>query len=119
MSLSAGAPSRPPFSESSPLPWFAFPLPKKNNSHTYVSLLSYQPYDEVRRLGLTKETEQRFRKSFPLETGMLAVEQVLPKGPADGLLEPGDILVEINGTLIARFIDMEEIFDSSVGSPIK
>jgi len=50
---------------------------------------------------------------------MLAVEQVLPKGPADGLLEPGDILVEINGTLIARFIDMEEIFDSSVGSPIK
>ena len=56
---------------------------------------------------------------LPTETGMLVVEQVLPKGPGDGLLEPGDILVEMNGQLVSRFIDLEEILDSSVGSQIK
>ena len=33
----------------------------------------------------------------------LTVEQVIPGSPADGKLEPGDILVRINGELITEF----------------
>ena len=68
---------------------------------------------------MQKTTEQRVRKMMPAETGMLVVEQILPKGPGDGLLEPGDILVEMNNKLVSRFVDMEEILDSSVGSLVK
>ncbi len=49
---------------------------------------------------------------------MLTVSQVIPGSPADGKLEPGDILVRMNGDLITEFVPLAAILDSSVGSSI-
>jgi len=82
---------------------------------TIQTVFRHCPYDEVHRLGLTREREALVRKSLPNETGMLVVDQVIPNGPAHNLLEPGDILVHVNQRLLTNFIAIEEIFDSSVG----
>ncbi|KAJ9259282.1 hypothetical protein DTO207G8_845 [Paecilomyces variotii] len=78
-----------------------------------------KPFDECRRLGLTPEWEAAVRTSAPTETGMLVAEIVLPEGPADGKLEEGDVLLEINGELITRFVRLDDILDSNVGNTIK
>lgn len=79
------------------------------------STFSHRPFDELRRLGLDPETEAMIRRLNPLETGMLVVSQVQPQGAADGKLEPGDILVSINGKPVSRFPALEEAMDSGVG----
>lgn len=47
--------------------------------------------------------------------GMLVVESVVPESPADGLLEPGDVLISLNGSIITHFHDMEAMLDDCVG----
>ena len=69
----------------------------------------YTPYDELRRLGLTEKTEESARKAFPALTGMLVVNEVLPGGPADGTLQPGDVLVRVNGKLVSEFEPLEQV----------
>ncbi|MBT8079663.1 MAG: PDZ domain-containing protein, partial [Gammaproteobacteria bacterium] len=76
-------------------------------------------YDELRRLGLTDESEARTRAAFPDHTGMLTVQQVIPDSPADGKLEPGDILLEIDGELVTEFVPLAAIVDDRVGKTIK
>ncbi|GAM86534.1 hypothetical protein ANO11243_045480 [Dothideomycetidae sp. 11243] len=78
-----------------------------------------KPFDECRRLGLTPNWESAMRKSFPKETGMLAAEVILPKGPADLKLEEGDVLIKVNDELLTRFIRLDEILDESVGGQVK
>ena len=85
---------------------------------TLETIFESKAYDELRRLGLTPETEKLMRSEFPDQTGMLTVEQVIPDSPAAGKLEPGDILVRINGQLIAEFVPMASILDSEVGETI-
>ena len=46
---------------------------------------------------------------------MLVVDQVVPKGPGDGALEPGDILVNVNGALTTAFVDLDAALDDHVG----
>ncbi len=82
-------------------------------------VFKYTPYDELRRLGLTEKTEEAARKAFPALTGMLVVNEVLPGGPADGTLQPGDVLVRINGKLMAEFEPLEEVTDENVGGSIE
>ncbi len=78
----------------------------------------YTPYDELRRLGLTEKTEESARKAFPALTGMLVVNEVLPGGPADGTLQPGDVLVRVNGKLVSEFEPLEQVTDDSVGGTV-
>ncbi|KAF9090199.1 hypothetical protein BGX27_002319 [Mortierella sp. AM989] len=78
----------------------------------------YLPYDELRRLGLKTSMEERVRKIFPHETGMLVVKTVLPKGPAADKLIPGDIVIQCNGQSIANFIHLFSIIDDSVGQEL-
>jgi C-terminal processing protease CtpA/Prc len=49
---------------------------------------------------------------------MLVVDSVLPGGPADGKLQPGDALVRLNGTFMTAFLPMEELLDSAVGQSV-
>ena len=78
-----------------------------------------KPYDELRRLGLTDESERVARETFPKQTGMLTVAQVIPGSLASELLAPGDILIRVNGDLITKFVPLEAILDSHVGKEIE
>ena len=77
-----------------------------------------EPYDELRRLGLTDESERLAREAAPTQTGMLTVEQVIPGSPAADVLAPGDILIRVNGELVTRFVPLEALLDSHVGEEV-
>ena len=78
----------------------------------------YRPFDELRRLGLQRDTEAEVRKAQPDGTGMLVVWDVQPGSASDGVLEPGDILVRVNGQLVTRFDPLEAGLDDSVGGNV-
>jgi S1-C subfamily serine protease len=91
------------------------PVPRGELETEFV----HKPFAELRRLGLARDTEARVRKEYPKQTGMLVVEQVIPKSPAASALEPGDILVEVGGKLIAEFVPLAAALDDAVGHEIK
>ena len=49
---------------------------------------------------------------------MLVVESVVPGGPADGVLEPGDVLVTLEGAAVVHFQPLEALLDNKVGSRV-
>ena len=77
-----------------------------------------KPYDQLGRLGLTPEEEEGARARFPGDTGLLVVESVFPEGPADGLLQPGDILLRVNGEPVNGFVPLEDHVDGAVGGTV-
>ncbi len=82
------------------------------------TMFERKAYDELKRLGLTDESERIARSTFPDQTGMLIVDQVIPDSPAAGKLEPGDILLRINGELVTEFVPLESVLDDSVGGEV-
>ncbi|THG16797.1 hypothetical protein TEA_022006 [Camellia sinensis var. sinensis] len=96
--------------------WRVVSIPRGTLQVTFV----HRGFDETRRLGLRSETEQIVRHaSLSGETGMLVVDSVVPGGPAHNLLEPGDVLVRINGDVITQFLKMETLLDDSLDQKIK
>ncbi len=91
------------------------PVPRGTLSTEFVR----KPFAELRRLGLTESAEAAARRAHPSQTGMLVVEQVLPGSPASTLLEPGDILVSVNGELVTEFVPLASILDSRVGESVE
>ena len=59
------------------------------------------------------------RKAQPDGTGMLVVWDVQPGSASDGVLEPGDMLVRVNGALVTRFEPLEAVLDDSVGGSVE
>jgi pro-apoptotic serine protease NMA111 len=86
---------------------------------TLYSVFNYMPYDELERLGLDANTEAAVRRDFPRYTGMLVVTQVLPGSPSENVLQPGDILLRLNGHYVAQFEPLEEVLDGSVGGQVE
>ena len=86
---------------------------------TLQTMFQNRAYDELQRLGLTEESERLVRSAFPKQTGMLTVEQVIPDSPAAGKLEPGDILLRINGELVTEFVPLAAMLDDFVGGAIE
>ena len=86
---------------------------------TLQTVFEFTPFDEVRRLGLTGETEAQVRTAFPKLTGMLVVAEVQPGSPTEGVLQPGDVLVKANGKLVADFDPLNELLDDSVGGKVR
>jgi len=85
---------------------------------TIQTIFRHCPYDEVHRLGLLPSTEAVVRSTVVGETGMLVVDQVVPGGPAFGLLEPGDVVVKINAELVTSFVTLESLMDSNIDADI-
>jgi S1-C subfamily serine protease len=86
---------------------------------TLYSVLNYTPFDELKRLGLGGTTEASVRKAFPQYTGMLVVTEVLPGSPSENVLQPGDILIRVNGRYVTQFEPLDDVVDSSVGGQIQ
>ena len=86
---------------------------------TLQTTFQSKAFDELRRLGLTPETERRARTKNDKQTNMLTVGHVIPDSAANGKLAAGDILVGVNGELITEFIPLEAILDSHVGKEIE
>jgi S1-C subfamily serine protease len=96
--------------------WMPVSIPRGTLQVTFL----HKGFDETRRLGLKTETEQIVRNASPAsETGMLVVESVVPGGPGYKNLEPGDVLVRVNGEVITQFLKLETILDDSVNSNIE
>src|SRR5579863_9969095 len=85
---------------------------------TLYTVFNYMPYDELERLGLDAHTEADVRRTFPRFTGMLVVTEVLPGSPSENVLQPGDILVRLNGHYVTQFEPLEEVLDESVGQSL-
>jgi len=92
---------------------------EKVSRGTLQTMFEREPFDELKRLGLTEESERAARSTSPDQTGMLTVEQVIPGSPAEGKLQPGDILVRVNGELVTEFIPLAAILDDNVGSEVE
>ncbi|MFH1466445.1 MAG: trypsin-like peptidase domain-containing protein [Pseudomonadota bacterium] len=90
------------------------PVPRGSLQAVYQQ----EPFDELRRLGLDPATERTVRAERSHATGMLVVREIVPGGPADGLLLPGDILLSIAGVAAASFDLVEDVLDSHVGEPV-
>jgi S1-C subfamily serine protease len=86
---------------------------------TLYTVFNYMPYDELERLGLDAATEKDVRHAFPRYTGMLVVTEVLPGSPSESVLQPGDILVRVNGRYITQFEPLEEVLDGAVGGNVE
>ncbi|KAK4490538.1 hypothetical protein RD792_001220 [Penstemon davidsonii] len=96
--------------------WEVVTIPRGTLQATFV----HKGFDETRRLGLRSETEQLVRQaSPPEETGMLVVDSVVPEGPAHKHLEPGDVLVRLNGEVTTQFLEMENLLDDSVNHKVE
>ncbi len=85
---------------------------------TVQTIFVSNAYDELRRLGLSEESEALARKANPLATGMLSVQQVIPESAADKVLQVGDILLRVDGALVTEFVPLAAILDEQVGSKI-
>ncbi len=90
------------------------PVPRGTLQTEFV----HKPYAELRRLGLSQQTEAKVRHDDPATTGMLVVEQVIPGSPAAGKLAPGDILISIDGEPISTFVPLESALDDKVGRTV-
>src|SRR5690606_28220904 len=86
---------------------------------TLQTVFVYTPFDELRRLGLRNDSEIEVRKKFPNTTGMLVVSEVQRGSAAEGVLEPGDVLVRINGQLTVDFSLLASTLDDGVGKTVK
>ncbi len=85
---------------------------------TLQATFQYQPYDELKRLGLSDEYEAQVRAQDPTAIGLLTVAYLVPEGPSDGLFEAGDILLKINGEWVRHFISLEAMLDQHVNDKI-
>jgi S1-C subfamily serine protease len=86
---------------------------------TLQAVFGLRPYDELLRLGLSRETEARVRAAHPAAHGLLVAEEVLPGGPADGRLEPGDALLALDGRPVLDFARLEAVLDAAVGGEVR
>ncbi|KAF7724482.1 hypothetical protein EC973_000932 [Apophysomyces ossiformis] len=85
---------------------------------TLQTEFEYLSYNELRRLGLRASWEATARHKFPDEMGMLVVRSLLPKGPADGILLSGDIIIECNNEMVPNFTALFSILDGAVDQEV-
>ncbi|MBM4220434.1 MAG: hypothetical protein FJ170_00635, partial [Gammaproteobacteria bacterium] len=86
---------------------------------TLGAIFRYTAFDELRRLGLREASEAAVRRRFPDGIGMLVVSEVLAGGPAAGVLQVGDILLQVDGNQLTEFVPLEAALDARVGRPVE
>ena len=85
---------------------------------TLLGTFRFEPYDQARRLGLSKDEEAAFRKEFPKRDGVLILRKITNEGPLFQDFREGDVLLGINGKRVSAFVPLEEILDANVGKEL-
>jgi len=67
------------------------------------------PLADARKLGLTDEWVQRLERHSPDRRQVLSIERLVGGSPASGLLLPGDLVLEVDGALVNRFRELEQV----------
>ena len=49
---------------------------------------------------------------------MLVVDSIVPGSYAENLLEPGDVVTQVEGKVLTHFLALEDILDSAVGRSV-
>lgn len=78
------------------------------------TVFKHMPFDECQRLGLSIKAERAARAALPAgANGLLVVEQLIRGSPAEGKLQPGDILLRIGSDFCAGFTSLEAALDNA------
>ena len=72
------------------------------------------PYPQLRRLGITEDTEAAARSVDPVRPGLLVVRSTVRESVASEQLRPGDILLRIDGVAFPDFVQLEGVLDAFV-----
>ena len=83
------------------------------------TVFSHKPYRTVARFGVPAEVIAQSRQSDVNNTGMLVVGQVFPSGVADGGLQVGDVLTQIDGNDVHEFVSLDAVLDARVGEQVQ
>ncbi|KAL3161157.1 hypothetical protein ABBQ38_009528 [Trebouxia sp. C0009 RCD-2024] len=108
--------------------WGASQIPRGDLQTTFL----FKGFDEARRLGLNRDTEAHVRAALTANatlpsapgaansasTGMLVVDSIVPGSHAEHLLEPGDVLIKVEGRVVTHFLTLEDILDSAVNKAV-
>ena len=86
---------------------------------TLLGTFLFEPFDQAKRLGLSKDEEAGFREEFPARDGVLVLEKITPEGPLAKHFKEGDVLLRINGQRVSDFFTLEDILDSHVEKKIQ
>lgn len=78
----------------------------------------HRSYHELIQLGLDPSLEKELRQNNQ-HSGLLVVHTILAGGPADGVLEPGDIVLGGDRGQIYDFDALADLLDGSVGRPVR
>jgi pro-apoptotic serine protease NMA111 len=87
------------------------PVPRGDVQCTFL----VKTFEECRRLGLTPRWEDEVRAAHPGAKNMLVAENVLPGGPSDGMIDGGDIVLQVNGMLVVTFRQLEDLLNAAIG----
>lgn len=90
---------------------------------TIQTTLIYQPYDQVRRFGLSDSIEKNFREKNN-GNGLLVVQKTVLGGAAHEKIRPGDIVLSLTSDkrkldYVSRYEAFEIFLDEHVGQTIK
>lgn len=71
-----------------------------------------EPFYECRQLGLSSEKQAEIHTD---KTGLLIARSIIPETEAFNLLEINDILISINGQVVADFTTLENLLNTNIG----
>mmetsp|Transcript_119393 Transcript_119393/g.207277 ORF Transcript_119393/g.207277 Transcript_119393/m.207277 type:complete len:1032 (-) Transcript_119393:92-3187(-) len=78
----------------------------------------HQEYVQTVVLGQEPPTGGTFTKAVP-PSGMLKVKQCIRSSPASQVLQPGDVLLEVNGKPCHDFVLLDDVLDDSVAKDVQ
>ena len=80
--------------------------------YSFEAEFNVQSLASARELGLPDEWVRRFEDHNPQRRQVLGVDRLVAGSPAAALLEPGDLLLAIDGNVVNRFREVERAVQS-------
>ena len=81
-----------------------------------LTVFNFKPRDKLMEMQITPQSQDAIESAQC--SGLLTIESVIPEGPADGLLENGDIVLRVNGDLACNFDVLVDQMNANVDASI-